>query len=338
MAFHINSLDLTIPDNAIIAANILYNSPEYSPSVSLIADTEATLFRNEPIPVEYSLYYNLEPLTPSLASEATSQNFPPMTTGEEHYYHNTLLYINSHKNQGQGGGTNLTSTSIKTVEGYGPDPWTQVQRAFLHFLVKNPHFLQSLPDSTPCSIARVKQAFEQNMPQYSLAFNPSANLDIIIQQFKAEVTTPAIRRECDLRKKNATSSDKFYQVYISEPYLNSFDTIPWISFSYASSLNPIRNSKAHRIDRRALTSLSALSDIAIAKGLGSYLPTVWTRKLVIPPHCQLIAYTESAAGILSGSLFTHPAFTSSSEGANSRCSMYSTPSRLLPSVALDFAT
>ncbi|KAF9475493.1 hypothetical protein BDN70DRAFT_898119 [Pholiota conissans] len=208
MAFHGNPLDLTIADDDIIAASILYNSLEYLPSVPLVADDEATLCRNGPFPVEYSLEYNLETLTPYLTSESMSQwtethsnSLLVSTTDSENHV--------QFQDQSRGGGTNLTATSNKTVEGYGPDPWTQIQRAFLQFLVENGHFLHSLPDSTQHSITKVKHAFEQTMHWNSLTFNPSADLDIIVQQFKAEVATPAIRRECDLKKKDATSTGEF---------------------------------------------------------------------------------------------------------------------------------
>ncbi|KAF9477503.1 hypothetical protein BDN70DRAFT_934184 [Pholiota conissans] len=177
------------------------------PPVSAIADVGADpLYRNvaEPFPVEYLLGYNLE--APSLASESTTQltgihsNSLPSSAGEGHV---------QLQGQVQGGDTNLASTSANTIEDYGPSPWTQLQRAFLKFLVKNRHFLQSLPDSTPRSIAKIQEAFEQNVSKYSLTFDHSVDLDIIIQQFKAEVATPAIRRECDLKKKDATSTGKF---------------------------------------------------------------------------------------------------------------------------------
>ncbi|KAF9475500.1 hypothetical protein BDN70DRAFT_935837 [Pholiota conissans] len=205
MAFQGNRSDLTVPDDDIIAASILYCLPEDMPPVSSIADVGADpLYRNvaEPFPVEYLLGYNLE--APSLASESTTQwtgihsNLLPGFAGEGHV---------QLQGQVQGGDTNLASTSANT--NYVPSPWTQVQRVFLKFLLKNRHFLQSLPDSTPRSIAKIQDAFEQNVSQYSFTFNPSADLDRIIQQFKAEVSTTAIRHECDLKKKDATSMGKF---------------------------------------------------------------------------------------------------------------------------------
>ncbi|KAF9475503.1 hypothetical protein BDN70DRAFT_996385 [Pholiota conissans] len=174
------------------------------PMVPFIADAGAgPLYRHVAGPFPYLLGYN--PEATSLPLESTTQ-WPgihlvsqPGSAGEG--------YV-EFRSQVQGGGTNLASTSANTIEGYRPDP--QVQRDFQHFLVTNRYFLQSLPDSTPCSIARVKQAFEQNVHQYSLAFNHGASdLDIIMQQFKAEVATPAVRRECDLKKKDVTSMGKF---------------------------------------------------------------------------------------------------------------------------------
>ncbi|KAF9471943.1 hypothetical protein BDN70DRAFT_938554 [Pholiota conissans] len=173
--------------------------------MSLIADVSTDpLYRNvaEPFPVEYLLGYNLE--APSLASESTTQltgihsNLLPGSAGEGHV---------QLQGQVQGGDINLASTSANT--NYGPSPWTQLQRALLKFLVKNRHFLQSLPDSTLSSITKIQEAFEQNVSQYNFTFNPSADLDIIIQQFKPQVATPAVRRECDLKKKDATSTGKF---------------------------------------------------------------------------------------------------------------------------------
>ncbi|KAF9477493.1 hypothetical protein BDN70DRAFT_934177 [Pholiota conissans] len=215
MAFHDNRPDPTFSDDDIINTSNPFWLPEDWPSVSLFADTDATLYRNgtpsirrvqytslfaEPFefPVEYSSGYNLE--ASPLESEFNTQepgihsNFQAGSAGEGHAHLQA---------QAQGGDTNLASTSANTAKGYGTDPWTQVQRAFLKFLVRNRHFLQSLPDSTPDSIAKVKQAFEQN----SHTFDHS--LDIIIEQFEPHVATPAIRRECDLKKKDATSTGKF---------------------------------------------------------------------------------------------------------------------------------
>ncbi|KAF9477487.1 hypothetical protein BDN70DRAFT_108566 [Pholiota conissans] len=221
MTFHRNRpdpTDPTFPDDDVIAAGNPYCLPEDWPFVSLIADAEATLYWNGTpsirrvqcislvagpfeFPAEHSSGYNLE--APSLASGSTTQwtginlNSLPGSAGEGHVQLQT---------QAQGGDTSLASTSANTS--HVPDPWTQLQRTFLKFLVKNRHILQSLPDSTPCSIAQVKQAFEQNMHQNSLVFH-SADLDKIIQQFKPQISTTAIRRECDLKKKDATSTGKF---------------------------------------------------------------------------------------------------------------------------------
>ncbi|KAF9471574.1 hypothetical protein BDN70DRAFT_998576 [Pholiota conissans] len=224
MAFHGHRSDLTFPDDDIFATSI--SLPQHLLRVPPITDAEI-LYR-EPFPVEYLSRYSLEALY--FASESTTQwtethlNLLPVSTSDSESYvqsHGGFTfikelyciacpYINSHKcqgqgqGQGQGVGTSLAATgSANTLQSYGPDP--QLQRAFLHFLVRNRRFLQSLPDSTTSSIAKIKQAFEQN----SLTFDHSADLDIIIQQFKAEVATLAIRRECDLKKKNATSTDKF---------------------------------------------------------------------------------------------------------------------------------
>ncbi|KAF9477490.1 hypothetical protein BDN70DRAFT_896478 [Pholiota conissans] len=197
--------DLTFLDDDIFAASLLYCLPEDMPAVSLTSDAEATLYQNVAAPFEFPAEhgYNLE--APSLASESTTQwtgiysNLLLDSAGEDH----AQLQA-----QAQGGVTNLASTSINTIKGYVPDPWTELQRAFLQFLIRNPHILWSLPDSTPCSIAQVKQAFEQNMHQDSFVFH-SADLDRIIQQFKPQVSTTAIRHECDLKKKDMTSTGKF---------------------------------------------------------------------------------------------------------------------------------
>ncbi|KAF9475494.1 hypothetical protein BDN70DRAFT_956371 [Pholiota conissans] len=198
MAFHRNPLDLTVP----IAASIFYNLAEYSLSASLITGCRT-------LPSRIFTRIQLRSIDTVFGiriyddSESHVQLHGGFTFIKE-LYCTAYPYINSRKGQGQGVGTNLAATSgANTVEGYGPNP--QLQRAFLHFLVKNRRFLKSLPDSTTSSIAKVKQAFEQN----SLTFDHSADLDIIIQQFKAEVATPANRRECDLKKKNTLSAGKF---------------------------------------------------------------------------------------------------------------------------------
>ncbi|KAF9477482.1 hypothetical protein BDN70DRAFT_934172 [Pholiota conissans] len=199
MTPHRNRPDRTFPDVNIFGASIpLAGYPPHAPPITYTSAENLYQDNAEPfeIPAEISPEYNPEAW--SLVSESTVQwpgthwNSQPGYAGEGHV---------QSQDQDRGADINLALTGAQTD--YVPDP--QVQRAFLQFLVGSRHFLQSLPDSTPCSIVKVKQAFEL----ISLTFDQSADLDIIIQQFEPQVGTPAIRRECDLKKKDTTSTGKF---------------------------------------------------------------------------------------------------------------------------------
>ncbi|KAF9475484.1 hypothetical protein BDN70DRAFT_248668 [Pholiota conissans] len=150
----------------------------------------------------YDAGYNFEASypeseAPSQWTEPCSNSLPISTNGESHGAQSL--------GQGQGLGGNLAASSTNTARKQAPDP--EVQRAFLQFLVENHNLLQSLPDSSRHSISRIREAFEQNIPEYHLQLvsNPSADLDMMIQQFKPKVATSAIRRESDNRKKNKSA-------------------------------------------------------------------------------------------------------------------------------------
>ncbi|KAF9471571.1 hypothetical protein BDN70DRAFT_901243 [Pholiota conissans] len=182
---------LTSADDDMFSASIFL--AEYPPCVPPITDAEMLYHVAEPVPAECLSGYNLEAFTPYLASESTTQ-----WTGidSNSLYASTSDSASQVQSQGpgQGMGTNLASTSANT----------DLKQSKVMAPTPGPNF-NSLPDSTPRSIAKVKHAFEQN----SLTLNPSSDLDIIIQQFKPQVSTTAIRRECDLKKKDATSTGKF---------------------------------------------------------------------------------------------------------------------------------
>ncbi|KAF9470794.1 hypothetical protein BDN70DRAFT_901835 [Pholiota conissans] len=143
------------------------------PLVSPIADVEATLYQDviEPFPSEHFLGYDNVGALWSLTLKSGS----PSQWTETHSNRLPLSTDESHaqlQGQGQGAGTKF-----------------------------------ALHGTNAGSISRIKHAFERNIDQYGFTFNPSADLDIIVQQFKPQVATTAIRRECDLRKKNVLSTD-----------------------------------------------------------------------------------------------------------------------------------